>query len=142
MYDVREVQGDKFAGGFHADEWARQDIRFKPCERTTSENYLAALPLLLSGRVRLIDNVVLRQQFAGLERRVHVGTRESVTHAASYSAHDDVACAAAGALVMAGARKGYDPDAWDRAWGDGPQPAKYEQPTTMSHPFGNMKYIS
>jgi hypothetical protein len=67
-YDVREVQGDKFAGGFHADEWHRHDIKFKPSPYTTS---LSALPLLLSGRARLLDNPTLRQQLAGLERRVH-----------------------------------------------------------------------
>jgi hypothetical protein len=55
---------------FHADEWQRCGIRFVPCERTTSENYLHALPMLLAGRVRLIDNATLRAQLASLERRV------------------------------------------------------------------------
>jgi hypothetical protein len=48
-YNISEVQGDKFAGGFHADEWQRNGISFVPCERTTSENYLHALPMLLAG---------------------------------------------------------------------------------------------
>ena len=41
------MQGDKFAGGFHADEWPRNGIIFKPSAKTTSENYLHALPMLL-----------------------------------------------------------------------------------------------
>jgi hypothetical protein len=107
LYKITEVQGDGFAGGFHADEWANHGIKFKPCENTTSENYLAALPLLLSGRVRLIDSATLRSQLAGLERRVHAGARESVSHAATQSAHDDVATSACGALVVAAARPTY-----------------------------------
>jgi hypothetical protein len=63
--------------------------------------------MLLSGRVRLINSATLRSQLAGLERSV-TGTKEKVTHAAIASAHDDVACAAAGALVAAGRGHSYD----------------------------------
>jgi hypothetical protein len=42
QYGIWEVQGDKFAGGFHADEWRRNGIIFKPCTHTTAENYLHA----------------------------------------------------------------------------------------------------
>jgi hypothetical protein len=108
LYRITEVQGDAFAGGFHADEWAHNGIKYVPCERTTSENYLAALPVLLAGRVRLVDNAVLRAQLAGLERRVHCGDRESVSHAATASAHDDVACSACGAIVLAASRPTYN----------------------------------
>ena len=108
LFGISEVQGDGFAGGFHADEWRQHGISFVACERTTSENYLALLPLmLLRGRVRLCDSAVLRQQLAGLERRVHVGVRESVSHAQTQSAHDDVAASAAGAIVIAGSRPSY-----------------------------------
>ena len=107
-YRVREVQGDKFAGGFHADEWQRNGIRFKACERGTSENYLRALPMLLSGRARLLDNATLRAQLVGLERKVQAGGRETVTHAQVASAHDDIATSACGALVAAGARPAYN----------------------------------
>jgi len=69
---------------------------------------LSFLPLLLAGRVRLLDNATLRNQLAGLERRVGAGDRETVSHAQTASAHDDVAAAAAGALVLAASRPGYD----------------------------------
>ena len=46
LYKIHEVQGDKFAGGFHSDEWQRNGITFKACDKTTSENYLHALPML------------------------------------------------------------------------------------------------
>jgi hypothetical protein len=68
---------------------------------------LKALPMLLSGRARLLDDATLRRQLAGLERRVHVGGRESVSHAAAASAHDDVAAAACGALNAVGSVSNY-----------------------------------
>jgi hypothetical protein len=40
QYGVTEVWGGAFAGGFHAGAWADQRIKFKPAERSTSENYL------------------------------------------------------------------------------------------------------
>jgi hypothetical protein len=99
-YRIVEVRGDKFAGGFHADEWKRNGIVYKACDDTTSENYLTALPLLLSNRARLVDCEVLRRQLVGLERRVHPSGRESISHAQSASAHDDVAAAVCGCLAV------------------------------------------
>jgi hypothetical protein len=107
-YGISEVQGDRYAVGFHSDEWKQNGIRFIECERTTSENYLSLLPLLLAGRVRLLDNVTLRNQLTSLERRVGASDRETVSHPQIASAHDDVACAAGGALVLAASRPGYD----------------------------------
>ena len=98
LYRISSVMGDSFAGGFHADEWTRNGITFRSCPRTTSENYLHALPLLLSGRVQLIDSSKLRAQLASLERHVLAG-REVVRHPAVASAHDDIAAAAAGAIA-------------------------------------------
>lgn len=107
-YRISSVQGDGYAGGFHADEWQRNGIRFVPCDKTTSESYLYALPMLLSGRARLLDNVILRNQLTGLERRVMSGGRENICHPNISNAHDDVACAACGALVAAGDRLGFN----------------------------------
>jgi hypothetical protein len=114
QYGIGMVQGDGFAGGFHADEWQRNGITFTPCEKTTSENYLHTLPMLLNGRVRLLDNPTLRTQLIGLERHVQPGGRETVTHAHVASAHDDLAAAACGAIVAAGDQFAYimDMDRW------------------------------
>jgi hypothetical protein len=96
-YGVASVTGDSFGGGFTSDEWARAGIQFLPSKTTTAENYLRALPLLTSKRGRLLDHSTLRTQLAGLERRVVAG-RETVDHARG--AHDDVATAVCGALVL------------------------------------------
>jgi hypothetical protein len=109
-YKITQVEGDKYAIGFHEAEWRTHGIKFVACERTTSENYLHVLPVLLAGRCRLIDNITLRNQLSSLERRVGAGDRESVTHPQHASAHDDVACAACGALAAAakGSKYRYD----------------------------------
>jgi hypothetical protein len=106
LYRVDRVTGDRFAGGWASDEWARAGVRYEASARTKSELYLTGLPLLLSGRARLLDIAALRQQLANLERRIHRGGRERVDHAPSR--HDDAANAAMGALVLAGATRRYD----------------------------------
>jgi hypothetical protein len=107
-YDITEVYGDKYAIGFHAAEWRSHGIKFTACERSTSENYLRVLPQLLARRVRLLDNTTLRNQLSSLERRVGAGDRETVSHPQHASAHDDVACACAGALAAAASRGSFD----------------------------------
>jgi hypothetical protein len=104
-YGVFEVRGDHFSGAWCSDEFVRNGIRYLPSQKTKSEIYLAALPLLLSGRARLLDDEKLRRQLGGLERRVHAGGRESVDHGAGAGSHDDCANSACGALVNA-TRKG------------------------------------
>ena len=136
QYRVTEVWGDAFAGGFHADAWANQHIKFKPAERNTSENYLALLPLLTQpGRVHLLHDQALRHQLAGLERRTHAGDRESVSHANTQSAHDDVAAAAAGALVLAASRPQYN-FWWPLGLDENGEPPQNEQLTTQPRPMG------
>jgi hypothetical protein len=112
LYNITEIQGDKYAIGFHEAEWRGHGIKLIACDRTTSENYLHALPLLLAGRVRLIDNVTLRSQLSALERLVGARDRETVSHPQHASAHDDVATAACGALVLAATKV-----SWFDRWG-------------------------
>ena len=58
-------------------------------------------------------DAVLQRELTGLERRVHANGRESVSHAAAASAHDDVAAVVCGALVAASAStRRYDMLAW------------------------------
>jgi hypothetical protein len=120
LFRCTEVQGDHFSGGWVRDEFARAGVRYVPSRRTRSEIYLAALPLLLSGRAKLLDSAPLRQQLAGLERRVHAAGRESIDHGGGAGAHDDLANAAMGALVLAGVRPAFA-DA-DRAHGSAGAP--------------------
>jgi hypothetical protein len=131
-YGISEVRSDKYAIGFHAAEWQTHHIKLVECERTTSENYLSLLPMLLAKRARLLDNKTLRSQLTSLERRVGVGDRETVDHPRHTNAHDDVATAVAGALVAAGSRDpGYD--FWHSGWlDDDPPPPRRQHPATMT----------
>lgn len=108
-YRVSEVYGDKYAIGFHADEWRKHGVRFRACERNTSENFLGLLPLLLAKRARLINHATGRTQLANLERSVGASDRESVGHPQHASAHDDVAASIAGVIGILATKGGYDP---------------------------------
>jgi len=98
-YGISSIRSDRYASAWASDEWSRNGIICKPSELTKSEIYLAALPLLMSGQARLLDNERLREQFKALERRTHTGGRESVDDSGAASAHDDLANACSGALI-------------------------------------------
>jgi hypothetical protein len=100
-YNITEVRGDAYAAGFHSSEWRNYPVTFVPCKESTSENYLTALPSLLARRVRLVDNVMLRNQLTSLERRVGKGDKETVSHPQHANAHDDVAAAVGGVIATA-----------------------------------------
>jgi len=117
LFGVYEVRGDSFGGGLVSDEWQRNGITFRPSDYTTSETYLRALPILLAQRCRLLDNATLRRQLTALERSV-TGTRETVSHPNVASAHDDVATAVCGALVVAGTGYVYSLDAFQPGFQD------------------------
>ena len=91
--------GDKYAPGFVAEGFQRHQVRYAYSERDRSQIYVEALPLLTSGRARLIDNKKLTLQFASLERRTSPGGRDRIDH--GLNGHDDLCNAAAGALVEA-----------------------------------------
>jgi hypothetical protein len=102
-YGLHETTADKYAAGFAIDAFAKNGIRLKHSERNRSELYLECLPLLSSGRVRLVDNKRLVTQFASLERRT--SSLGSDTVQKTKGMHDDVCNSAAGALVLAASRK-------------------------------------
>jgi len=105
-YGIAEVHGDIYAGGMQ-DEWLRNGIRFVAAEFNKSEYYLRALPMVLALRSRFVNSMTLRNQLVALERRVLAG-HEKIDHPQHGNAHDDVANAVAGAVVIAGDRLGFD----------------------------------
>jgi hypothetical protein len=62
---------------------------------------LEALPLFTSGRVRLLNNPRLVHQFTQLQRRSSTTGKDSVSHPDHKNAHDDLANATSGVLVLA-----------------------------------------
>jgi hypothetical protein len=101
-YGLDVVQADKFAGRWVVATFARHGITVVQDAEPKSAVYLACLPLLTGQRCDLLDLPGLRGQLTALERRRRAGGRDIVDHLPG--AHDDVANAAAGALVLAALR--------------------------------------
>jgi len=100
-YRVTKVTGDRYAGEWPREQFRKRNISYEPSERVKSDLYRDMLPLMNSKRVQLVDNKRLITQLAGLERRTARGGKDSIDHGPGR--HDDVANAAAGALVLASA---------------------------------------
>ncbi len=105
-YRVTTVHGDRYAGEWPREQFRKQGIEYRPCEKSKSELYAELLPLLNSGAVELLDNKRLKTQVQNLEPRTARGGKDSIDH--SPGSHDDVINAAAGALVSVGARRVID----------------------------------
>lgn len=101
-YHITRVSGDRYAGEWPREQFAKCGIKYEPSDKSKSELYIDLLPLINSGRIELLNNDRLISQLVGLERRTSRGGRDSIDHAPN--AHDDLANAVAGAssLVAAG----------------------------------------
>jgi hypothetical protein len=104
---LKEVTGDDYAGDIGGlASFRRAGVRYRTSDQSRSELYLSLLPILTSGRARLLDNDRMVAQFTALERRTNPSGRDSVDHPSKKGSHDDVANAVAGALVLAAGKKG------------------------------------
>ena len=102
-YRINEVTGDRFAGTWPADEFARHGIRYKPAEQPKSGLYLNSMAALNSGQVELPPDDRLLAQFVGLERRTTRGGKDSIDHAPG--GHDDRANVCAGLVAQKKVRR-------------------------------------
>jgi hypothetical protein len=115
-YRITHVTGDHFSGGWAASEFLRHNIQYWASPRNKSELYLRVLPLLLSGRLRLLDNEKLRKQFITLERTLHAGGRETVQEPLRSGSHDDLCNVVSGAAVLTSEALVREPQCYD-GWG-------------------------
>jgi hypothetical protein len=97
-YGLHKVAGDRYGGQWPTERFWHHGITYEASEKTKSQIYLEFLPLVNAGRVELLDQPRLVSQLLGLERRTARSGRESIDH--SPGAHDDLANAAAGTLVL------------------------------------------
>jgi hypothetical protein len=97
-YRISTVRGDRYAGEWPREQFRHHGIDYVVAGRDRSAIYVNVLPLINSARCDLLDHPKLISQLVGLERRTGRG-RDVVDHARG--AHDDVANAAALALVAA-----------------------------------------
>jgi hypothetical protein len=97
-YGVHTVWGDRYAGVWPRERFAVHGINYQIPGKSASDLYTEMLPVLNSRRAELPDNPRLVSQLCQLER--HAGSaKDNVKHPPG--AHDDVANAVAGAIVMA-----------------------------------------
>ena len=106
-YRVSRCFGDRYAGNWPSEQFMKCQIHLEPCERSKSELYCDLLPAINSRAVRLLENDRLMMQLVGLERTTRGGGKDKVDHARG--AHDDIANAAAGALVLCASEVTYSP---------------------------------
>jgi hypothetical protein len=104
-YRCSQASGDRYAGEWVAEQFRKHGVHYEPSELSRSELYLDLLPLINSRGVALLDIDRLMTQLVTLERTSVRGGRDRVDHPRGY--HDDVANAAAGALVHAHRDAGY-----------------------------------
>src|SRR5262249_50424491 len=96
---ISEVCGDRYSGEFVREQFRTHGIAYKPSERDRSTLYLELLPMINSRTATLLDVPELLRELRGLERRRGSSGRDRIDHPAGH--HDDLANAAAGALVLA-----------------------------------------
>jgi len=99
-YRVWKVVGDRWGGEFVREPFRLHGIQYELAEQPKSDIYRDLLPLVNSGKVKLLDHPRLVAQLCGLERRTARSGKDSIDHGPG--AHDDLCNAAAGALVAAG----------------------------------------
>ena len=98
-YGLYDVTGDSYAAGFVLEGFKSNGVTYLPSGRNRSQIYLEFLPLINSASIELLDNPECLRELRGLERRRGPSGRDRVDHRSG--AHDDLANAAAGALVEA-----------------------------------------
>lgn len=98
-YKISCVTGDRYGGQWPQERFRHHRIEYKISSLTKSEIYRSMLPVINSGKVELLDDTKLFNQFLQLERRTGSAGREFVDHPPG--GHDDVANAVAGACLLA-----------------------------------------
>ena len=102
-FGICTVKSDRYAGEWVSSAFSGCGILVQPSELSASEIYLNFLPLISNGTVELLENKRLTAQFSGLERRARMGGKDAVDHYPG--GHDDLAVAAAGAIVEVASEK-------------------------------------
>jgi hypothetical protein len=93
-YGVTRVVGDRYAGEWVRQSFAKRQITYAVSELPKSGLYVDLLPRLNAKTIRLVDNAKMINQIAALERRTARGGKDSIDHPPS--GHDDVANVIAG----------------------------------------------
>jgi hypothetical protein len=97
-YRISNVVGDAYGGIWPREKFEQHGVSYIVANKNRSELYLALLPELNSGTVRLLDNPRLVAQLVGLERRTSRTGKDAIDHMPGQ--HDDVGNAVAGLVHL------------------------------------------
>lgn len=103
QYGIRHVTGDNYSAEFVKRAFEACDLRYRKADKPKSVLYAELLPRLCSNEIQLLDNEILVNQLAGLERRTRSGGRDSIDHAPGQ--RDDVANVVAGVAACGAVTK-------------------------------------
>jgi hypothetical protein len=103
-YGVHETTGDRYAGEWPREAFRSHGIEYRVAEATTSDNYLALLPVVNAARVEFPDVPDLLRELRGLERRRGTSGKDRVDHRPG--SHDDRAASVAGLVSLLASRQG------------------------------------
>ena len=99
-YGLNRVTGDQYAGEWVSSTFKKFGINYQASALSKSDIYMEVLPIFTQCTVELLDHPRLLTELRLLERRARTGTRgDTVDH--PRGAHDDVANAVCGALLLA-----------------------------------------
>jgi hypothetical protein len=97
-YRVSRISGDRYAGEWPREAFAKHSVTYSPAEAAKSELYLALVPMVNSGSIELLDEPLSLRQLRLLERRRGPSGRDAVDH--PNGGHDDSANAVAGLAAL------------------------------------------
>lgn len=98
-YGVSTIHGDRYAGEWPGEEFAKHEIHYRPSTRDRTAIYSEAQVLFSTGRASILDNPDLFRELLGLERRSRPGAKTTIDHRRGL--HDDMANVACGVLLLA-----------------------------------------
>jgi len=102
-FGLSEVTGDRYSGEWCTSAFLKEGISYKNSDLAKSEIYGEFLPLVMQGRVELLDNKQQIAELRQLERRTGHG-RDAIDH--PQGLHDDAANACALGAVLAARSEG------------------------------------
>lgn len=101
-YGLQTCTGDRYAGAWVADSFARHRIHYRYAERSKSELYLELLPLVTASRLEIPDDPEVIREMKLLQRRRGAAGKDMVDHAAG-SKDDRINALTLAAVEAAGA---------------------------------------
>jgi hypothetical protein len=102
-YRISEVFGDRYAGAWVRQAFAREGMQYRDVEWTKSDAYLESEPFFTQQRIDLVDHPTLLRELTMLERRPRAQGRTLVDR--PHGGHDDyanVTCLAVAFLAKQG----------------------------------------